>query len=63
LITLGLCRKICQKLAISSQAITQLEEDKENTFFRQFTVPEIKCSEMKINSPFREITVDFTRDF
>lgn len=51
-----------RKLAISSQAITQLEEDKENIFFYQFTVPEIKCSEMKINSPFHEMTGDFTRD-
>lgn len=56
-----------QKLAISSQAITQLEEDKENMFFCQFIVPEMKCSEMKcsemkINSPFHEMSGDLTSD-
>lgn len=40
----------------------QLEEDKENMFPCQFIVPEMKCSEMKINSPFCEMTGDFTTD-
>lgn len=37
----------------------QLEEDKENMFSCQFIVPVMKCSEIKINSPFCEMTGDF----
>lgn len=40
----------------------QLEKDKENMVVCQLIVPEIKCSEMKINSPFCEMTGDFVRD-
>lgn len=54
--------KSTQKLAISSQTIMQLEKDKENMFSCQFVVPEMKCSEMKINPPFCEMTGDFMRD-